>query len=125
MSPTSAETTTNEMRTIAVTMTAPAQEFLLCDLLKQRGVIGAIDATLKQAMRQAVQSYLEETEELISGVAIQRKGGNGTKAKGKAMPDGNEVRTMNGNGNGMEQGIPMYAEPGKLEGDSSDVLSLQ
>lgn len=120
------ETTANETRTITVTMTALAQEFILSDLLRQRGAIGALETTLKQAMKAAVENYLEGAEDLIAGVVTsQRKGGNGTKTKGKAMSEGNEVRTLNGNGNGNEHDIPGDAEGTRAEGEGADVLSLQ
>ena len=120
------ETTVNETRTIAVTMTTQASDFLLADLLRQRGAVGTMDASLKQAMRETVQGYLDGAEELIAGVVTtQKKAGNGTKAKGKGMPEGNEVGAMNGNGNGGEHGRPVKGEAMSETEKGADVLSLE
>ncbi len=67
------ESTASELRTIVVTVTAPAQDFVLADLLRQRGAVGGVDAALKQAARDAVQSYLDGAEDLIAGVAAGQK----------------------------------------------------
>lgn len=120
------ETTANEMRTITVMMTAPAKQFLFADLLRQRGAVEAIDAKLKQAMKEAVEAYLGEGEQLIADVVMtQKKSANGANVKGKPMTEENEARTLNGNGNGIQHEIPTYAEAGRVNGEERDVLSLQ
>jgi hypothetical protein len=67
------EETAGDVRTITVAITAPAETFLLTDLLRQRGAVGGVDAPLKQAVRDAVQGYLDGVEDLIAGVAAGQK----------------------------------------------------
>ncbi len=91
------ESTSEETRTITLTIAAPAQEFLLADLLKQRGAMPGIETALKAAARETVQGYLENAEELIAGIKDgQRKGSNGAKPKG-GTAGGRE-----GNGSGAD-----------------------
>jgi hypothetical protein len=47
------ESTTDGLRTFNITLTAPANDFALTDLLKQRGVIEGLDADLKHAVKGA------------------------------------------------------------------------
>jgi hypothetical protein len=63
------ESTTPDLRTFNITLTAPTRDFQLTDLLKQRGVIESLDAELKQAIKRATESYLKSAEVLISGLA--------------------------------------------------------
>jgi hypothetical protein len=67
------ESTAGEVRTFNITLTAPASDFLLTDLLKQRGVIEALDAELKQAVKAATESYLNAAESLIARLATEPK----------------------------------------------------
>ncbi len=62
------ETSTLGVRTFNITLTAPTSDFQLTDLLKQRGVIDALDAELKLAVKAAIQRYLKAAETLISGL---------------------------------------------------------
>ena len=63
--------TTVDVRTFNITLTAPASDFQLADLLKQRGVIDALDAELKQAVKGATETYLRAAETLISGLVTK------------------------------------------------------
>ena len=67
------ESTTDGVRTFCITLNAPAGDFLLTDLLKQRGVIESLDAELKQAVRSATESYLGKAETLIATLATESK----------------------------------------------------
>ena len=67
------QSTAGEMRNIQITLTAPAQEFLLSDLLSQRGALTSFEAMLKQALKSATEDYLARTEELIAGIAGGQK----------------------------------------------------
>jgi len=67
------ESTTGDVRTFNITLTAPASDFLLTDLLKQRGVIDALDVELKQAVKGATESYLNTAESLIARLATEPK----------------------------------------------------
>lgn len=96
------DSTEGDVRTFNITLTAPASDFLLTDLLKQRGVIDALDAELKQAVKGATESYLNAAESLIAKLATEPK----------------QVRKSRTNGN--EDG-----KPGKDERSSSMPLSEQ
>jgi hypothetical protein len=89
------ESTSGEVRTFNITLTAPASDFLLTDLLKQRGVIDALDVELKQAAKAATESYLKAAENLIARLATEpkpehksRTNGRGNGRSGKAERPG-------------------------------------
>ena len=65
------ESSTLDVRTFNITLTAPASDFQLTDLLRQRGVIDALDAELKQAVKGATERYLNIAENLIAGLAAE------------------------------------------------------
>ena len=65
------ESSTLDVRTFNITLTAPASDFQLTDLLRQRGVIDALDAELKQAVKGATERYLKAAETLISGLVTK------------------------------------------------------
>ena len=60
------DSTEGETRTFKIVLRAPNGDFQLADLLRQRGVISAIDGELKQAVKVATQNYLSGAEALIS-----------------------------------------------------------
>ncbi len=62
------ESSTVDVRTFNITVTVPACDFQLTDLLKQRGVIGGLDTELKLAIKGATDNYLKAAETLISGL---------------------------------------------------------
>jgi hypothetical protein len=67
------QSTTDEIRNIQITINVPVQEFLLSDLLSQRGAVTTFEAMLKQAVKSATEDYLARTEELIAGIAGGQK----------------------------------------------------
>ena len=71
------------MRTFNITLTAPASDFALTDLLSQRGVIEGLDADLKQAVKGATESYLNAAESLIAKLANESTPGRKLRTKGK------------------------------------------
>lgn len=84
------ESSTLDVRTFNITLTAPTSDFQLTDLLRQRGVIDALDTELKQAVKGAIERYLKAAETLISGLATKprvtpkphpRSNGNGKAAE--------------------------------------------
>src|ERR1044072_829719 len=77
------DSTGGDMRTFNITLTAPASDFLLTDLLKQRGVIDAVDAELKQAVKSATESYLNAAESLIATLATEPTQGRKSRTNGK------------------------------------------
>jgi len=84
------ESSTLDIRTFNITLTAPASDFQLTDLLRQRGVIDALDAELKLAIKGATERYLKAAESLISGL------GSKPSATRKPRP------SSNGNGKSAE-----------------------
>jgi len=82
------ESSTPDVRTFIITLTAPASDFLLTDLLRQRGVIDALDAELKQAVKVATEGYLKAADMLISGLAtkpsVTRKSRVDSNGEGKS-----------------------------------------
>ena len=63
------ESSTLDVRSFNITLTAPVGDFQLTDLLRQRGVISGLDVELKQAVKRATENYLKSAETLISGLA--------------------------------------------------------
>ena len=68
-----AQSTEADARTVTITLTAAAKDFMLPDLLSQRGVIEAFDLTLKRTVRETTEKYLAGTEDLIAGLAADQK----------------------------------------------------
>lgn len=82
------QSTDGDVRTIAVTITAPAKDFLLPDLLSDRGAVRPYEATLKEAVKAATEGYLAGTEELIATlVADQKPGQKVEEPKPKSKPN--------------------------------------
>lgn len=77
------ESTTGDVRTFNITLTAPASDFVLTDLLKQRGVIEALDAELKQAVKGATERYVNSAENLIAGLATESKPAQKSRTNGR------------------------------------------
>ena len=63
------ESSTPDLRTFDIKLTAPTSDFQLTDLLKQRGVIDGVDVQIKQAVKQALDEYLNSAETLIAGLS--------------------------------------------------------
>src|ERR1700742_3327258 len=81
------ESSTAERRTVNVILTMPLSELQLTDLLRQRGVIGGLDAELKTAVKRATEGYMKSAETLISGLVSKANGSshrnNNTNEKGQ------------------------------------------
>jgi len=80
------ESSTLDVRTFNITLSAPARDFQLTDLLKQRGVIDGFDAELKQAVKTAMESYLKSAETLISSLVTKPS----VTPKSRANSNGND-----------------------------------
>jgi len=79
------ESSTIDVRTFNITLTAPVRDFQLTDLLRQRGVMESLDTTLKKAVKEATEKYLESAELLISGLVTKPS----AMGKGHPLPNGN------------------------------------
>ncbi len=79
------ESSTIDVRTFNITLTAPVRDFQLTDLLRQRGVMESLDNTLKRAVKEATEKYLESAEVLISGLITKPS----PIGKGHSFPNGN------------------------------------
>jgi hypothetical protein len=87
------QSTADDLRIITVTIAGPDKEFLLPDLLSQRGAIQAYDETLRQAVREATEGYLRGAEELIAGIAAGQKEPKAEVAAPKPKTNGHEKNT--------------------------------
>jgi len=67
------EATANDRRTITITITAPAEDFLLADLLAQRKAIPPCAAALKSAALEGAKSWLESAEQVVAGTRTEQK----------------------------------------------------
>ena len=63
------ESSTLELRSFSITLTAPVSDFQLTDLLRQRGVVTGLDVELKRAVKLATENYLKSAEALVSSLA--------------------------------------------------------
>ena len=86
------ESSNPDLRTFEITLTAPVSDFQLTDLLKQRGVIDGIEVQLKQAVKQALEEYLNCAETLIAGLSShsslpRRVRANDTRSVGSSQPN--------------------------------------
>ncbi len=83
-----------DVRTFDITLTVPASDFQLTDLLRQRGVIDALDAELKQAVKGATERYLKAAESLISGLVT--KPSVGRKPRPNSNGNGKSAESFSG-----------------------------
>ena len=91
------ESTTGDIRTISINLTAPAGDFLLTDLLKQRGVIEPLEVQLRQVVKSATENYLSEAESMVAGLASE------SKATRQPRTNGNTSVKSSRNGNQKER----------------------
>lgn len=92
-----AQSTDADARTVTITLTAAAKDFMLPDLLSQRGVIEAFDLTLKRTVRETTERYLAGTEDLIAGLAAdQKQEQTGEEPRPKAKLDGGKKSKSTG-----------------------------
>jgi hypothetical protein len=87
------ETITNESRVITVTITAPTKEFLLADILRQRGAITPLETSLRQAVRDSIQGYFEKAEGLISGLTEGQRKPPQTRKRRASLNDKSSLET--------------------------------
>ena len=88
------ESSTVDVRSFNITLTAPVSDFQLTDLLRQRGVINGLDVELKQAVKRATENYLKAAETLISGLSSRasalkkpRQDSNDNSQSSKSVPE--------------------------------------
>lgn len=86
------ESSTPDLRMFDIKLIAPTSDFQLTDLLKQRGVIDGVDVQLKQAVKQALEDYLNSAETLIAGLST-----NSTSPRRVRSSDGKNVSSSQGN----------------------------
>ena len=93
------ESSTPDLRTFEIMLTASASDFQLTDLLKQRGVIDGVEVQLKRAVRQALDEYLNSAETLIAGLSANRSSprkasATGTRSDSPSQPNLQTPRTV-------------------------------
>lgn len=87
------ESSTLELRSFSITLTAPVGDFQLTDLLRQRGVVTGLDVELKRAVKLATENYLKSAEALVSSLAssgssTKRTRSNGHESGSKSVTPG-------------------------------------
>lgn len=96
------QSTDEDVRTVVVTLTAPARDFLLPDLLSDQGAIDPYEVALKEAVKAATESYLRMAQDAVAAIAERKQAqrsiapsrapkepdaGKGMKAKREAAPE--------------------------------------
>ena len=97
------ESTAGSLRTFDINLTAPVGDFLLTDLLRQRGVIDPLDVQLRQVVREATETYLSTAEILIAGLATEQKPAQKTRVNGNGKVSDKSNETRNDRPNEKEQ----------------------
>jgi hypothetical protein len=67
------QSTGGEERTVVVTLTAPAKDFLLPDLLSEQGAIDPYDAKLREAVKGATEEYLQGAKKAVAAIAERKQ----------------------------------------------------
>lgn len=63
------ESSEGDLRTLIITLTAPASDFQMVDLLRQGKVTEPLNRHLRQTIRDAIESYLTAAESLVLALA--------------------------------------------------------
>jgi hypothetical protein len=105
------EATAGDQRTFTVTISAAAKDFMLADLLSERGKIKGLEVLLKEAARETAEGYLTTAENLIAGI------GAGQKEQASTQKSEAPVRKSKLNGSGKEarKGAQHVETPAKFE----------
>jgi hypothetical protein len=83
------QSTEGDVRTVIVTLTAPAKDFLLPDLLSEQGAIDPYEVTLREAVKVATESYLRGAQDAVAAIAARKQGSQvSAPARGPKEPDG-------------------------------------
>lgn len=94
------EVTDKDKRKITITIIAPAEDFLLGDLLAQRKAISPCAAGLKEAAIEGIKSWLESAEQVVAGTRNEQSTGDDRqvkrerKAKAPSPPDDGSLRRV-------------------------------
>src|SRR5262245_26824881 len=67
------QSTDNDVRTVVVTLTAPAKDFLLPDLLSDQGAIDPYEVALREAVKGATETYLQGAHDVVAAIAEQKQ----------------------------------------------------
>jgi hypothetical protein len=70
-----AQLTEGDERIITVTIAAKAADFALPDLLSNQGAIDSYPSILSKAVKEATESYLQETKDAVAAIAGRKQGG--------------------------------------------------
>ncbi len=68
------ESTDDKTRTVVVTLTAPAKNFMLPDLLSEQGAIDPYEATLREAVKGVTEEYLQGAKSAVAAIAERKQG---------------------------------------------------
>jgi hypothetical protein len=76
------------VRTVVVTLTAPSKDFSLPDLLSEEGAIDPYEVTLREAVKEATEEYLQGAKAAVAAIAERKQGGQmPAPARGPKGPD--------------------------------------
>jgi hypothetical protein len=68
------QSTEEAIRTVMVTLTAPAKDFLLPDLLSDQGAIDPYEVALREAVKGATEGYLQGAKDAVAAIAERKQG---------------------------------------------------
>ena len=94
------EVTDKDKRKITITIIAPAEDFLLGDLLAQRRAIPSCAAALKDVAAEGIKSWWGSAEQVVAGTRNEQSTGDDRqvkrerKAKAPSPPDDGSLRRV-------------------------------
>jgi hypothetical protein len=94
------EETVNNRRKIVITVMAPAEDFLLGDLLAQRKAISPCAVALKEGAVEGIKNWWESAEQVIAGTRNEQSAGDNRptkrdrKPKAPSAPDDGSTRRV-------------------------------
>lgn len=68
------QSTDGEARIVVVTLTAPAKDFLLPDLLSDQGAISSYEVALREAVKRATEGYLQGAKDVVAAITERKQG---------------------------------------------------
>jgi len=80
------EETVNNRRKIVITIMAPAEDFLLADLLAQRKAIPSCAAALKEVATEGIKKWWESGEQVVAGTRNEQNTSDDRPPKRERRP---------------------------------------
>ena len=67
------QSTDGEERSVVIKLTAPANDFVLPDLLSEQGAIDPYESALKEAVKGTTESYLKAAQDAVAALAARKQ----------------------------------------------------